>query len=230
MKQIPILSLRFPEIKASANPAVTTKLLGNAKALASDNRALFAKNGIDPDIFHNDNIEYSGIQLGNYQGMQEWTAIGKKHTKALKLWYRIFKKQNANILQNTVIITETYKPGFLDFSERYKIPVILINDDLAKELNHISDKFARYDRLEKYLFGNIQRFFNHIGFVHDKSQNFLKINITRANLHSKSKQVYHQHKKTAFEIIFDCNFYLPQTLRLGQSTALGYGRTYHLTN
>jgi hypothetical protein len=228
MKNISILSIRFPDLEAPRYPEKTKQQLFDAKRLAGKNKALFDKNNIDPGIFHNNTIEYSGIQLGNYHGIPEWTAIGNVPVKALKLWYKVFKKQNFPLLKNTVVIKERYSPEFLNDQKKYKIPMLLISDDLAKELNTIGDKFARNDRLEKYLYGNLQRFFKHIGFQHQKDQNFLKVNILEAHFNRKAPEVYHKQKKTAFEIVFSCNFLLPQTLRLGQSTALGYGSTFHL--
>ncbi len=228
MKNINILSIRFPQLESPGNPEKTLQLLYRAKTLANENKHLFDEKEIDINIFHNSDIQYSGIQLGGYRGMMEWVAIGQKEVKALNLWYRIYKKQQGDRIQNTIVVKEKYTALFLNYQKKYKINKMLVNDDLAKELNLATDKFARHDRLEKYLYGNFQRFFKHIGFVHDKSENFLKIIIVETNRHQHAKQIYHKQKKTAFDVVFTCNFLLPQTLRLGQSTALGYGSVYHL--
>ena len=225
MPTIPILTLRLLDIQIPNDPDTKKLLLNGAKDLAREHLKSFKKKGVDIQIFHNDNVQYSGIQLGRYQGAPEWTAIGKAEVKALKLWFQIFKKNNPHLLQNTVVIKENYTPAFLPYQKKYKISPLLISDSLAKQLNPIADKFAQFDRLEKYLYGNIQTFLAHIGFQHDKANNFLKITLLKANNYDHALPVYHQQKKTAFSVVFKCNFRLPQTLRLGQSTALGYGKT-----
>jgi len=227
MKSIPILTLRLLDLSLPENPRVRKKILLGAKDLAREHQSKFEKKGLSIDLFHNDKIEYSGIQLGSYRGKVEWTAIGKPQVQALKLWYKLFKKESEIALQNTVEIKEQYTPTFLNHRQKYRIFPWLISDNVAKELNKIDDKFAKYDRLEKYLYGNIQIFFEHIGFEHDKKVHFLKINIDNVYKFPKALPVYHGNKKSAFRVNFACNFWLPQTLRLGQSTALGYGRTMH---
>ncbi len=228
MKQTTILTIRLLDIKIPNDPDLYKLFLNGAKDLAAEYKKTFKKKGIKPQIFHNDDVKYSGIQLGRYQGSVEWTAIGEKEVKALKLWYKLFKKQSDIKLKNTVKITEKYTPEYLHYRKKYLAKALLINDDLAKELNDTKDKFAKYDRLEKYLYGNIMRFFNHIGLEHTKDKGFIKINIENVRGYNKAKKVYHKNKKTAFDIVFTCNFRLPQMVRLGQSTALGYGTVRHL--
>ena len=215
------------DIELPNEPEIRKMLLNGAKDLAREHQAKFKKKGLDIDLFHNDKIEYSGIQLGSYRGKVEWTAIGKPQVQALKIWYKLFKKESKIPLENTVIIKERYTPTFLDYRQKYRISPWLISDDIAKELNKVEDKFARYDRLEKYLYGNMQIFFEHIGFEHDKNTHFLKITIEDAHKFARALPVYHGNKKSAYRVNFTCNFWLPQTLRLGQATALGYGRTTH---
>lgn len=228
MTKIPILTLRLLDIKIPNEPDTKKLLLNGAKDLAREHKKLFVKKGIDINIFHNDDIQYSGIQLGRYQGAVEWTAIGKDEVKAIKLWYKLFRKQSELMLENTVEIKEKYTPAFLKYQKKYQTKPFLINDDVAKELNDIDDKFARIDRLEKYLYGNFMPFFKHLGVEHDRNTNFLKITVVNIKNHNRSLPVYHQNKKTALDIIFKCNFRLPQTLSLGQSTALGYGKVQHM--
>ena len=227
MKPTPILTLRLLDTELRAHPTARKKVLLTAKDFARTHESKFKKKGLDIDLFHNDQVTYSSMQLGSYKGKMEWTAIGKKPVKALKLWYKLFQKESKIPLQNTIEIKEKYTPSFLDYRQKYQISPWLISDGVAKELNKIEDKFDRYDRLEKYLYGNIQIFFEHIGFEHDKDVHFLKINIEDAYKFSKALPVYHGNKKSAFRVSFTCNFWLPQTLRLGQATALGYGRTTH---
>lgn len=228
--QTPLLTLRLLDIRMPEEPGIKKLLLNGAKDLARKHQALFDQNEIDIQIFHNDDIQYSGIQLSRFQGAPEWTAIGEKEVKALELWYDLFKKENQGRLENTMEIRESYTPAFLPRQKTYKISTFLINDETAKSLNEIKDQFARFDRIEKYLFGNLQTFFKHINFVHDKNANFLKITVVDLMTHSRAKPVYHEQKKSAFNVTFLCNFRLPQTLRLGQSTALGYGKVRHARN
>ena len=228
MPIVPILTIRLLDIPLPSEPDTKKLLLLGAKDLAREHKKLFDKKKIDISIFHNTEVKYSGLQLGNYQKSPEWTAIGNEAVKALKLWYKIFKSKNKKELKNTVVINEKYTPEFLNYQKKYRINPILISDDMAKELNHVKDKFTRHDRLEKYVYGNLQRFFTHINFEHDKKQNFLKINILDLRPYNRSVDVYHRQKKTAFDITFLCNFRLPQTVRLGQSTAVGYGKMKHL--
>ena len=228
MKRIPIYTLRLLDISIPDDPDVIKLLLNGAKDLAKEHKRAFKKNGIKPDIFHNDDVKYSGIQLSRYQGAPEWTAIGVKEVKALKTWFKLFKKQSDIKLKNIVEIKEKYTPEYLKYRKKYHTGTLLISDDIAKELNNTEDKFAVYDRMEKYLYGNIIRFLKHIGFEHNTDKKFIKVTVINLRSHKKAKRVYHKHKKTAFAVTFTCNFRLPQTVRLGQSTALGYGKVRHI--
>jgi len=228
MKKIPIYTIRFLDIIIPDNPDMTNLLLNGAKDLAKENKKLFKKKGIKPEVFHNDDIKYSGIQLSRYQGSPEYTAIGIVEVRALKLWYKLFKKDIDIVLKNTVKIQEQYTPEYLNYRKKYFVKKLLINDNLAKELNKIADKFAVYNRLEKYIYGNIMRFLKHIEFEHNPEQKFIEVKIQNIKRYSKAQKVYHQNKKTAFDIRFTCNFRLPQMVSLGQSTALGYGRVEHI--
>ncbi len=228
MPQTPILTIQLLNLKIKNDPENKLDIYRDVRNITNEHLAAFSEAGIDTGIFHNDDIKYSGIQLSRHKGGAEWTAIGAQEVKALKHWYEIIKQENKLPLYNTVEISETYTPAFLNHLRKYRIRTLLISDDLAKELNNISDKFARQDRLEKYLYGNIQRFMNHIGYEHNKESNFLKVTVTDMHYHDQTHKVYHDQKKTALDIRFMCNFLLPQTVRLGQSTALGYGKVSHI--
>ena len=225
MKNIPTLTLRLLDVHIPADADTKSLLLNGAKDLARHHQKKFQKKNLSIDLFHNNKIQYSGIQLGRYQGCPEWTAIGKQEVKALKLWFKIFKTENAHLLQNVVIIKERYTPDFLPYQKRYKISPLLVSDKLAKNLNELEDKYARFDHLEKYLYGNIKNFMQHVGYNHDPNQHFLKVTMMDCLPFDRALPVYHQQKKTAFRVRFKCNFRLPQIVRLGQSTALGYGKT-----
>lgn len=224
MPSIPTLTIRLFDIPLKHDPAIMKMLLvgageETAKALRTRPEA-----GVDASLFHNHEVGYSGIQLATYKQSIEYTAIGAAEVQTLGYWFDVFEKKNSSNLDNTVLIHERYTPAFLQEQRKYQVRTLLISDELAKELNDINDKFARMDKLEKYLFGNLQTFFKHIGYTYDKQQNFLKITVQEIGYYSRAMPVYHGEKKTAFDITFLCNFLLPQSLRLGQSTAIGYGK------
>ncbi|MEO1518986.1 MAG: CRISPR-associated endonuclease Cas6 [Bacteroidota bacterium] len=226
MSPIPLLTLRLLDIELPDEPEARKLLLTGAKDLLRTHGPADDPL-VDRELFHNQEARYSGIQLGSFQGAIEWTAIGQACVKTLDHWYQLFAQQQADALHNTVEIRERYTPEFLPYLKRYQIRCLLISDELARSLNPLRDRFARFDRLEKYLYGNLQTFFQHIGFQHDKQTHFLKIQLLDLHPFDRALPVYHQQKKTAFSVTFECNFRLPQTLRLGQATAIGYGKLQH---
>lgn len=225
---IPILTLRLLDIRIPNEPDTKRLLLGGAKDLLREHPDELAREGVDLHLFHNKEMQYSGIQLGQHQGSPEWTAIGDEAVRALELWWRLFQAGNAHLLQNTVRVSEQYTARFLNFQKKYAAHTLLVSDEVARELNAMNDKFLRHDRLEKYIYGNLQTFFQHIGFTYQKETNFLKVTVLDVVFYDRAPLVYHDQKKTAFNIVFKCNFWLPQTLRLGQSTAVGFGDIHHL--
>lgn len=211
-------------MEAPASPDVKKSLLVGARALAEEHLALFEKENIDPAIFHNDKIEYSAIQIGSFKGKTEWVAVGEKAVRALELWYGMFQKELPSSLQHVMEIREYYTPAFLSYMQAYRISPLLVKDDFAIKMRNVQDKFARFSMMEKYLYGNLQTFFEHISFAYDKEEHFLKIEVGDAYRLPKALPVYHGNKKTAFRVSFRCNFRLPYTLRLGQAVAIGYGK------
>lgn len=228
MSSIPIFTLTLLEIHIPKMIKLKSAFFKGMTDSLNEHSEIFERENVPLNILHNDIIAYSGIQFGDIKGSPSITAIGEQEVKALKLWFEIVKKENKLPLNNIVEINETYTPEFLNRLKKYRVRTLLISDDLAKELNDVQDKFARYDRMEKYLYGNIQRFMQHIGYKHDKDSNFLKVSVTDMHYHESTHQVYHDQKKTAIDIRFMCNFLLPQMVRLGQSTALGYGKLTHV--
>ncbi len=223
MKPISIINIKLLDIRLPHSPDVNKSFLIDAKQLLEKAPA---KKGVYPELFHNDQNRYSDIQIARYQGAVSFTAIGKDAVKTLKYWYKLFKSEHKKNLHNTLICTERYTPAFLSYQKKYRIRTLLISDNIAKELNQIPDKFARMERLEKYLTGNVKRFLKHINY--DTEDNFIKLNVSHFSFHPKALEVYHGQKKTAVDISFQINFALPQHLRLGQSTAIGYGKLTHL--
>jgi hypothetical protein len=225
---IPILTLRLLDVELPVKPYAQVNFMGAAKDLLRDNQQRADAAQVSLQLFHNKAIAYSAIQLDRHQGAAEWTAYGEEAVEALWFWLELYREENPQLLQNSVAIQEHYSPGFLPNQKDYQIGPMLLNDELAKSLNRIHHKNARYGRLEKYLYGNLQTFLKFIGYTYDKEAHFLKVEVLEAHPYDRALTVYHNQKKTAFNIKFKCNFKLPQTLRLGQSTALGYGKISHL--
>lgn len=229
MNSIPILSIRLLDLPIADDPQAKKRQLNTAKDLLKAFPAQCHRQGVDPDDFHNQQVRYSGIQLGRYQGKVEWMAIGHKAVNALTLWYQLFSTSQPQHTQNIIETKEYYTPSFLSEPQPYHIAPLLISDQLAKRLNTIHHRPLYHKQLEKYLFGNLMTFFQHIGFSYDKKVNFLHVHLLEVTPFNQALPVYHRQKKTAFRLRFQCNFHLPQHLRLGQSTAIGYGRLRHLT-
>lgn len=225
---VPLLTLRLLDIQMPNEPDTKRLFMGGAKDLLREHPTELAKEGVDLQIFHNKEMKYSGIQLGRYQGSPEWTAIGHEAVRALELWHRLFAADNAHLQQNTVRISEEYTPAFLPYQRKYTTQPFLVSDKLAKELNTMEDKFMRHEHLERSIYGNLMAFLEHIGFAFDKEAHFLKVSVLEATYFDHALEVFHGHKKTAFRIVFKCNFWLPQAIRLGQSTAVGFGDVWHV--
>jgi len=179
--------------------------------------------GVDLELFHNKQVQYSGIQLSTYQGRAEWTAIGQPSVAALQLWFDLFGQRHPEWMEHTVAIQESYTPRFLPTPRGYQIKPLLLSDELSRTLSTLDQAAAVKERLARYLYGNLQRFFGHIAYAFDKEQHYLRVRVTKALPYDRRLPIYHGQKKQAFRVYFTCNFDLPQTLRLGQSTALGYG-------
>jgi hypothetical protein len=222
----PIQTINMLDIKVPDNVVLFSNFLNAAKDLAFEHKELFEKESIPTDIFHNEEVNYSGIQFSRYMGAASFTAIGKKEVKALELWFDLFKKKSELPVQNIQIIKEIYYPKIDEQLYSYSITDLLLKKELSEELKELKNKFARINRLEKYLYGNIKRFlFGHLEA--DINENdFISVRIT-GHKYAGKRPTYHGGSLSAFHIKFQTNVYLPQTLRLGQSTALGYGSTFH---
>jgi len=153
--------------------------------------------------------------------------VGAPSVAALELWYELFRPQSPMPLKNTIEIREQYTPEFMRGLRRYHAPTLLISDTLAKQLNNIDDAYLRNDKLERYLYGNIQTFLAHIDYTYDPNTHYLKVALHDFQYARSPKPVFHDQIKTACTVHFSTNFRLPQTLRLGQATGIGYGRVWH---
>ena len=225
---LPILTLRLLDLQLHPTPGQQKRMLGSAKDLLRAHPTHCEAVGADLELFHNPEVIYSSIQLSPYQGASEWTAFGAAAVRTLRLWYELLSTTSPIDLQNTIQVEEKYTPSFLTHAQRYQASTLLVSDSVAKALNGTQDQAFRYARLEKYLYGNLQTFFKFIGFSFDKEEHFLEVKIEEVQAHPQALRVYHHQKKTAFRIVFSCNFRLPQTLRLGQATGIGYGKIAYL--
>ena len=223
-QRTPILNLRLLNENLPPRASIRMDQLVKAKDLLRRYPQACHQEEIDIELFHNDQVRYSGIQLDQYQSVTDWTAIGTPAVKALVLWYQLAQHEALIDCSNVIESTEFYTPRFLEQPRRYRIQNFVLSKSIQKEFAYTKDPKKRKVRLEKYLFGNLMTFFNHIGFSYDKDQYFLKVELQDYKKLKTSTQVFHQQKKQACQIDFSVNFQLPQTLRLGQSTALGYGK------
>jgi len=94
MAPIPILILNLLEVKIPNNTRLLTSFYNGMRDLAEDNSELFEQEEIPIDIFHNDKIEYSGIQFTRYKEAASFTAIGVKEVRAIEIWYRLFSRKH----------------------------------------------------------------------------------------------------------------------------------------
>lgn len=223
---IPILTLHLLDVKIPKSTEMMTAFYNGMRALAEENKELFEKEDIPIDIFHNDRIEYSGIQFTRYLGAASFTAIGVKEVRAIELWYMLFQKSIGNVDQNHQLIGEKYIPCITKKYQNYTTDNILIKKEIADEIDLLKSSFAVRDRLEKYLYGNIKAFLVRVAGMEIGTDDFISVKVKR---YSKKGigYTYHGGKLSAYEIDFAVNVYLPQTLRLGQAVSLGYGDIKH---
>lgn len=228
MISIPIMTIRLLDIELPQKQYSEINFIGAAKDLLRDQLDRTEAAGIDLNLFHNQEITYSSIQLDRYQGSPEWTGYGEQAIETLWFWLALFREQNPELLKNSVVIQEHYTPGFCDHQKKYQLQKILLSKSVKQELHRMRDPEKQHLRLKKYLYGNIQRFFTHISYSFDKSQHFLEVSIHKIEPISRKSATFKEIQISPDNIYFSCNFRLPQTLRLGQSTALGYGKIIHL--
>lgn len=225
---IPIMTIRLLDLQLPREQYAEINFIGAAKDLLRDHAPRTQAAGIDLELFHNQEVTYSSIQLDRYQNVPEWTAYGEKAVETLWFWLSLFRERHPDLLKNSIVIQEHYTPTFLPQQNKYQLHQLVLSKSVSKELQYQRSPKKQKQRLEKYLYGNILRFLSHIGYSFDKDAFFLKVNVH--NIHSDHRKVpiFKQQIKKARNLTFDCNFRLPQTLRLGQSTALGYGKLVHI--
>jgi len=228
MLSIPILTIRLLDLQLPRKQYAEINFIGAAKDLLRNHQARTEAAGIDLHLFHNQEITYSSIQLDRFQGSPEWTAYGEQAVETLWFWLALFREKNPELLKNSVVIQEHYTPDFLAFQKEYQTHRIILSKSVQQDLQRLRDPKKQDTRLKNYLYGNLQRFFTHIGYSFDKDLHFLEVKVHKIVPCQKKSSVFKEHQKRPYHITFSCNFQLPQTLRIGQSTALGYGKITHL--
>ncbi len=226
MTPLPILSINLLDIKLPANSRLMSAFLNGMRDIALENKDLFDAHQISTDIFHNDNIAYSGIQFTTVKQAVCITAIGHVEVKALELWYDLFLQNTGNTVQNTVITREQYLAKITTDYAGYRIDSMLIKSEIGQEIEQLNNQFAVIDRLEKYLYGNIKAFLVRVAGMQISEKDFISVKVSKYK-NIGLKPTFHGGKLPAYDIRFNVNVYLPQTLRLGQAVSLGYGRVYH---
>ncbi len=171
------------------------------------------------ELFHNKDDIYSGIQYASVNGSLSVTALGIKQTRALRTWFRVFKKHHP-ALKNVQEIKEKYTAEFLTKAQNYHIPVFLVRNDVMKDIR--DKKFTKEERLTLYIRNNCGTFLKYIGY--DPYPEIV-VNIDKRTIkqYPNKFKVYKGYKRTGFNIKFSANVKLPRILRIGQSTSLGYG-------
>lgn len=223
---LPLLTLHLLDVKIPANTSLMTTFFNGMRKTAEDHSALFEKEGISAEIFHNDLIAYSGIQFSLYKGAASFSAVGEKEVKALELWYKLFCEETGASDQNILIIKEQYNPAFCDKLLDYSTSNILLKKEVSEEIATLKNRYAIQDRLEKYLYGNIRAFLTRVAGMTLDDNDFIAVKVI-SHKRLGLKNTYHGGKLPAYEIKFSVNVYLPQTIRLGQAVSLGYGNIVH---
>ncbi len=227
MSLLPILTINLLDIKIPANSGLMTAFLNGMCDVAFENRELFESEGIPADIFHNDKIAYSGIQFTNYRGAASITAVGQTEVRALEMWYDIFQKSIGNQEQNTLMIREQFAGRLTKEYLDYKACSLLLKREVGYEIEHLQNQFAIYDRMEKYLYGNIKAFMVRVAGMEIGDRDFISVKVHRFK-RLGLQPTFHGGKLPAFDIYFSTNITLPHTLRLGQAVSLGYGNVVHI--
>ena len=165
MLSTPIMSLRLLDLEFPQRQYEEINFIGAAKDLLREHLSRTEAAGIDLHLFHNQDITYSSIQLDRYQGAPEWTAYGEQAVETLWFWLVLFREKNPELLKNSVVTQEHYTPDFLPYQKKYQIHNIIFSKSVQKDLDRIRDPKKQGLRLKNYLYGNLQRFFSHIGYT-----------------------------------------------------------------
>jgi len=182
--------------------------------------------GIDEPLalFHNEEVKYTAIQYACKQGGLSLTAYGAKEIKALKQWWRLYKKNTGFNSKNKQEILEYYHLKITDKPLQYHVVKFLPSKTKSKELASLKNKKEYKLVLERYIMANFLPFFTHIGYRHDKDKNPITVKISKIIKHSKRFKGFKRASELeGYDIFFSANIVLPQTIRIGQNTAMGFG-------
>lgn len=177
--------------------------------------------------FHNKKSTYSAIQLSSEFGELAITAYGKKHIKAVKQWWKHYRKHHSGRLYMKT--DENYVLQILPQPKLYAVNKLLVNRKKYEQLQQLKDEpEALKAELEKYLMANFLPLFNLVGYWHNPEKADLKPEIVRFKEHPKTFRVYNNYYRHGFDIVFKTRLLLPRLFRMGESTALGYGTVKRL--
>ena len=174
-------------------------------------------------LFHNSKHQYSAIQFGIKHKHLSMTAYGDKAIKILKKWWIVYQRENALQVRNKVVCKEQYSLGFLPVLQTYRLQNFLISKEKSQDLRQAENAAERQKIMEDYIMANFLPFFNHIGYWHERTEQDIVVKIDSYKRIRKDISVFKGVKLKGYNIIFKTNLRLPHILRLGQSTALGFG-------
>ena len=175
--------------------------------------------------FHNDKIQYAGIQLASEQHRLAITAYGKSNIKAVETWWKVYRKKNKLSKTNVVKTQENYELQYSPEAYTYKISKMLIKKDKYEQLSRLKNNTARFNSvLAAYITANFLPLYNMIDHWHDRQKNDIQVQIVKAQEHLHGFKVYKNRYRQGFDIVFTTRLLLPYNFAIGESTALGFGR------
>ncbi len=173
-------------------------------------------------LFHNKLDKYSSIQFGIKNKSLTLTAYGEDEIIAVEKWLALYVKEKRIKLNNTLICKELYTLDYLPVYQNYRIQNFIVHPDVRKSLWKAKNSDDRLEIMETYLWNNFKGLYNHIGYWQDGKQND-KVSIHKYQRIKNDFFGFKGKKLTGYDIFFSTKLRLPHILRLGLSTALGYG-------
>ncbi len=178
---------------------------------------------------HNSGHHYTVVQIGSDKGALNITAYGKDAIRDVENWWKIYKKVNNIRPDNQIICKEKYTLSYDARPHTYRADTLLINRRKARELEALENNpSAYYETFERYLTANFLPLYNLIGHRHDKEKHDVTPRILQIKKHPRTYKVFRQYRRPGFDVVFQTVLRLPVHFRMGESTALGYGKITHL--
>jgi len=165
--------------------------------------------------------KFSSIQFGIKNNSLTLTAYGEPEIKAVKKWIKLYTAEKHIKLHNKSLCKELYTFGFLESMQTYQIKNMIASPEVREELWKAGSYDKRLERMQQYLQNNFNGFYNHINWHVNKELD--KVSIHKYHRIKKDFYGFKNKKLTGYNITFSTNLRLPHILRLGQSTALGFG-------